>query len=110
MAFIIANNDDSSTSSATSYTELVNKPSINNVILEGNKTSAQLGVIDDKTYVYTQTTSTDVWNIQHNLNKYPSVTVVDSGDSVVVGETVYIDNNNIQITFSSAFSGKAYCN
>ena len=110
MAFIIANNDDSPSSSATSYTELVNKPSINNVILEGNKTSAQLGIVDDKTYVYTQTTSTDVWNIQHNLNKYPSVTVVDSGGSVVVGETVYIDNNNIKITFSSAFSGKAYCN
>ena len=110
MAFIIANNDGDSPSSATSYTELVNKPSINNIILEGNKTSAQLGVIDDKTYVYTQTTSTDVWNIQHNLNKYPSVTVVDSGGSVVVGETVYIDSNNVKITFSSAFSGKAYCN
>ena len=110
MAFIIANNDDSPSSSATSYTELANKPSINNVILEGNKTSAQLGIVDDKTYVYTQTTSTAVWNIQHNLNKYPSVTVVDSGGSVVVGETVYIDNNNIQITFSFVFSGKAYCN
>lgn len=110
MAFIIANDDGSSSSSTTSYTELTNKPSINNVILEGNKTSAQLGIVDDKTYVHVQTTSTAVWSIQHNLNKFPSVTVVDSGGSVVVGETVYIDNNNIQITFTSAFSGKAYLN
>ena len=110
MAFIIANDDGSSSSSTTSYTELTNKPFINNVILEGNKTSAQLGIVDDKTYVHVQTTSTAVWSIQHNLNKFPSVTVVDSGGSVVVGETVYIDNNNIKITFSSAFSGKAYCN
>ena len=110
MAFIIANDDGSSSSSTTSYTELTNKPSINNIVLEGNKTSAQLGIVDDKTYVHVQTTSTAVWSIQHNLNKFPSVTVVDSGGSVVVGETVYIDNNNIQITFSSAFSGKAYCN
>ena len=110
MAFIIANDDGSSSSSTTSYTELTNKPSINNIVLEGNKTSAQLGIVDDKTYVHVQTTSTAVWSIQHNLNKFPSVAVVDSSGSVVVGETVYIDNNNIQITFSSAFSGKAYCN
>ena len=64
----------------------------------------------DKHYTYTQRIPSDEWSIVHNLNKYPSVTVVDSGGSVVVGETVYIDNNNIQITFSSAFSGKAYCN
>lgn len=110
MAFIIANDDGSSPSSATSYTELTNKPSINGVTVEGNKTSADLGIIDDKTYIYTQATATSVWSIQHNLDKFPSITVVDSGGSVVVGETVYIDSNNVKITFSSAFSGKAYCN
>lgn len=96
--------------SPKNYDILYNKPSINGVTLEGNKTSEELNIVGDKEFVYTQSTSSDVWMIQHNLNKYPSVTVVDSGNSVVTGEVIYIDKNNIQITFTSTFSGKAYCN
>ena len=92
------------------YNDLSNKPSINGVVLVGNKTGEELGIIYDKTFVYNQVTSSDVWEIEHNLDKYPSVTVVDSGGSVVVGEIVYIDKNNVRITFTSAFSGKAYLN
>ena len=96
--------------SPKNYDILYNKPSINGVTLEGNKTSEELNIVGDKEFVYIQSTSSDVWMIQHNLNKYPSVTVVDSGNSVVTGEVIYIDKNNIQITFASTFSGKAYCN
>lgn len=96
--------------SPNNYDILYNKPSINGVTLEGNKTSEELNIVGDKEFIYTQSTSSDVWIIQHNLNKYPSVTVVDSGNSVVTGEIIYIDKNNIQITFTSTFSGKAYCN
>ena len=99
-----------SSSSSNNYDVLYNKPSINGVTLEGNKTSEELNIVGDKEFVYTQSTSSDVWMIQHNLNKYPSVTVVDSGNSVVAGEVIYIDKNNVRITFTSAFSGKAYFN
>ena len=92
------------------YNDLSNKPSINGVVLVGNKTGEELGIVYDKTFIYNQATSSDVWEIEHNLDKYPSVTVVDSGGSVVVGEIVYIDKNNVRITFTSAFSGKAYLN
>ena len=92
------------------YNNLSNKPSINGVTLVGNKTNEELGIICDKTFVYNQATSSDVWEIEHNLDKYPAVTVVDSGGSVVIGEIVYIDKNNVRITFTSAFSGKAYFN
>ncbi len=92
------------------YNDLSNKPSINGVVLVGNKTGEELGIIYDKTFVYNQVISSDVWEITHNLNKYPAVTVVDSGGTVVIGEIVYIDKNNIRITFTSAFSGKAYLN
>ena len=92
------------------YNDLSNKPSINGVVLVGNKTGKELGIVYDKTFIYNQATSSDVWEIEHNLDKYPSVTVVDSGGSVVVGEIVYIDKNNVRITFTSAFSGKAYLN
>ena len=40
----------------------------------------------DKAYEYTQSTASDTWIINHNLNKYPSITVVDSG-----GNQVYVD-------------------
>ena len=95
---------------SNNYNDLSNKPSINGVILVGNKTGAELGIVNDKNFVYVQATSSDIWEITHNLNKYPAVTVVDSGGSVVVGEIVYIDKNNVRITFTSAFSGKAYFN
>ena len=95
---------------SNNYNDLSNKPLINGVILAGNKTGAELGIVNDKNFVYVQATSSNIWEITHNLNKYPAVTVVDSGGSVVVGEIVYIDKNNIRITFASAFSGKAYFN
>lgn len=64
----------------------------------------------DKNYVHTQSIPADVWNVSHNLGKRPTVAVVDSADDVVYGNITYVDDNNITITFSGAFSGKAYFN
>jgi hypothetical protein len=62
------------------------------------------------TFVFNQNTPATVWNIQHNLNNFPSITVIDTGDTVVSGEYTYIDNNNVTLTFSAGFAGKAYLN
>lgn len=62
------------------------------------------------TYVYTQTVTASSWEIEHNLGRFPSVEVVDSAGSVVVGDIVYFNENNITITFSAPFTGKAYLN
>jgi hypothetical protein len=62
------------------------------------------------TFIFNQNTVATVWNIQHNLGKFPSITVIDTGDTVVAGEYTYIDNNNVQLNFSAAFAGKAYLN
>ena len=62
------------------------------------------------TFVFNQNTPATVWNIQHNLGKFPSITVIDTGDTVVTGEYTYIDNNNVTLNFSAAFAGKAYLN
>ena len=64
----------------------------------------------DKHYTHVQGVPNVQWNITHNLEKKPSVTVVDSADTDVMGEIIYIDNNNVQLNFSAAFSGKAYLN
>ena len=62
------------------------------------------------TFVFTQGVPATTWNIQHNLGKFPSITVIDTADTVVTGQYEYIDNNNVTLTFSAGFAGKAYLN
>lgn len=64
----------------------------------------------DKTYTFVQTIAASTWVINHGLNKYPSVSVVDSGNNVVVGDVKYDSLNELTISFSSAFTGQAYLN
>jgi hypothetical protein len=68
------------------------------------------GVESDKNFVFTQGTASTTWNIQHNLNKFPSVSVVNNNNILMYGETTYVDTNNLTINFSAGFSGKAYLN
>lgn len=106
---ILANKSGES-SGTSNYNDLENKPKINNVTLEGNKTSSELGLTGDKHFTYIKSTPDSVWDITHDLDKYPSVTVVDSAGSVVMGDITYTSKSAIKITFSAAFSGKAYLN
>jgi hypothetical protein len=62
------------------------------------------------TYVHTQGAPSSSWAVNHDMNKYPSVTVVDSSDNVVEGEVEYNSLNTLTINFSGGFSGKAYIN
>lgn len=64
----------------------------------------------DKTFEFTQGQPATTWNIQHNLNKFPSVSIINNNNVVINGEVTYIDNNNVQLNFSAGFSGKAYLN
>ena len=59
-------------------------------------------------YVHTQASAATQWNIQHNLKFYPNVTIVDSGENYVVGDIQYLDWNNLVVTFTHSFAGKAY--
>lgn len=61
-------------------------------------------------YIHTQSTPAATWTITHNLNKFPSVTVVDSANTEVIGDVQYTNNTTLTVAFSSAFSGKAYLN
>lgn len=75
----------------------------------GAELQAFFGASSD-TYTFTQPSASSTWNIQHNLNKFPSVTVIDGYNRVFVGDIEYVDSNNITITFSAAVAGKAYLN
>ena len=65
---------------------------------------------DDLNFIYTQSTPSATWNITHDLGKFPSVSVVDSANTQVYGNVDYINDNSLTLTFTSAFSGKAYLN
>ena len=64
----------------------------------------------DRTYVYEQMVPCASWGIVHNLGKYASVTVIDTGGNVVYGDINYLNLDSIIINFSAPFSGKAYLN
>ena len=80
-------------------------------IIQPDKTLKYIGSGgDDKSFEFTQATAANVWNIKHNMNKYPSVSIVDSGGNIIYGDVEYIDLNNCVCHFSAPFSGKAYLN
>ena len=104
---------DSYTLNGTAYTlNLTNL--FGNGVLDLNKfydfavfTLSSQGV---PTFVFTQGVPATTWNIQHNLGKFPSVSVINNNNVVINGEVTYIDNNNVQLNFSAGFAGKAYLN
>ena len=64
----------------------------------------------DKTFVFEQGIASDTWEIEHNLNKRPSVTVVDSAENIITAEVEYIDDNNVVVRMNGATTGFAYLN
>lgn len=62
------------------------------------------------TYIHVQSSASQIWNIEHGLGKFPSVSVVDSAGTLVYGDVAYNDDNTLTINFTAAFSGKAYLN
>lgn len=47
-----------------------------------------------------------IWTIEHNLNRYPIVTVVDMNMVVCLAEIQYLDKNTVQVRFSEPKAGK----
>lgn len=62
------------------------------------------------TYTHDQGLPSTVWNIVHNLDKSPSVTIVDTSGEIVDGKVAYVSSNEINVEFNAAFSGQAYLN
>ena len=66
--------------------------------------------VGDKNFVYTQSVPSTLWTITHNLEKFPSVSVVNINNITMYGNVIYLNENELQIEFSAGFSGKAYMN
>ena len=67
---------------------------------------------EDKHFFYETSVSmpSKNWEITHNLNKYPSVTITNNENQVVIGDITYINKNKLTVSFSAEFSGKVICN
>lgn len=80
----------------------------------GNIVYEQFYVITSKkgdlSFVHEQTNASNTWVVDHNLGKKPSVTIVTTTDTTVIGEITYNNQNKLTINLSSANSGKAYLN
>jgi hypothetical protein len=66
--------------------------------------------VTDDTFVYEQGIASDVWVITHNLNKYPSITLVDSAGTVFKAKEEYNSANQVTVYLNGATTGKAYLN
>ena len=66
--------------------------------------------VGDKNFVFNQAVASATWTVQHNLDKFPSCTMVLGTGQQGYGDVTFIDENNLTITFASAESGKAYIN
>ncbi len=68
-------------------------------------------IIANSTFIFTQGVAASVWDITHNMKKFPSVEVVDTGENSILGFQInYISSNRLTLTFITPFSGKAYLN
>jgi hypothetical protein len=59
-------------------------------------------------FVFTQAAPASTWVVSHTLGGRPSVTVVDSGGTVVIGEITYNSDTQVTLSFTAPFSGFAY--
>lgn len=66
--------------------------------------------LHSKTFVFEQGIASTTWDIVHNLNKRPSITLVDSSGRVFEAVREYVDDNHVIIKLLSATTGKAYLN
>lgn len=68
------------------------------------------GASGDLTYVHNQLSPDTVWTVNHNLSKFPSIQIKDSGGNMLYGAISHISLNQSRVTFSTSFGGTAYVN
>lgn len=90
------------------------QPIISNMCLEPQNTIEAILEINaigaDAYFKHEQAIASAEWIINHNLQKFPSITVVDSANSVILGKIEYIDKNTAKVIFNYPFTGYAYLN
>lgn len=64
----------------------------------------------DKEFVHVQNSSASSWTVNHNLNKFPAVTVKLSSGAIGTAGVAYNSKNQLTVSLSGANTGTAYLN
>jgi len=66
------------------------------------------GLSGNAAYHHTQVGSSSMWEIAHGLGFFPNVTTQDDEGYDIVGAVSYLDEDTLQVVFSTAVAGDAY--
>jgi hypothetical protein len=98
-------------------TALLNFPTATTIASTASSLTMQNGSLEwvpstllGATYVFSQTTPATTWTINHNLNKFPNVDLVDVNGQLVEAEVDYVSANEVTVGFAIATAGTAYLN
>ncbi len=78
--------------------------------IQGLQGITGLDGVGDLHFAFNQSSPSSIWIVNHNLGKFPSVTVLDSSGDQIEGTIRYVNFNQVTIEFSAPFSGLVYCN
>ena len=56
-------------------------------------------IIGEITYIHNQGHTSSTWVITHDLHRFPSVTVVDTANNIILGKVTYNSDKQLTITF-----------
>lgn len=77
------------------------------IIIKSDNTQINAGTANAN-YVHTQNIANTTWLVNHGLEMYPNVTIVDDDNVLILGGVEYIDINTVELTFSEPITGFAY--
>lgn len=64
--------------------------------------------VSEFSFTYEQQSPSNIWNITHNLEFRPAVSVMDYGQNNIECDIEHVDENSLILTFSDPISGHAY--
>jgi hypothetical protein len=104
---------DTSTPGKALITKLV---AGNGIVIDSTGVDSGTGIVtvstdvanqQTKQIVYTQSVPNDTWIINHNLNTYPEVVIIDDSGMKVMCDLYYDSANTVRVIIETALSGKA---
>lgn len=67
-------------------------------------------LVSEVTYTHIQDVASDMWVIEHNLGRFPSVNTEDSEGNQFFAQIVYDSDDKLTVYLNESITGKAYLN
>lgn len=97
------------TATAAAADKLATPRRINGVLFDGTE-DIDLGIVGDKTGAFPLPGPNTVWDVNHNLGKYPAVTVEDASGIVVSIAVSHVSLNAVRLESAIPMSGRVFFN